>query len=134
MRGGVVRLLPCDLLLQPLDVLLRLGYTSLCARDFGIQVRYLQHGQRSALVHTIANIDIDMTDVTRNLAVHIDILKGLEDAGDGKLIRNRADVRCNHGDGWWRWRLISNSFMLMMRVEKNEYQNDCDQQTRHEDA
>ena len=72
------------------------------AYDFGIQLRYLQHGQGLALVHTIANIDIDMPDITRDLAVHIDILKGLEDASDGKLIRNRADVRCNHGDGWRR--------------------------------
>jgi hypothetical protein len=85
-------------------------------------------------VYTIANIDIDMPDVTRDLAVHINILKGLEDAGDGKLIRNRADVRCNHGDGWRRWRLSGNAFMSMMSVEKNEYQNDRDQQTRHEDA
>ena len=54
-----------------------LGYTGLC-RDFGIQLRYLQHGQRLALVHTIANIDIDVPDVTRDLAVNINILKGLE--------------------------------------------------------
>ena len=77
-----------------------LGYTGLCARDFGIQLRYLQHGQRLALVHTIANIDIDVPDVTRDLAVDIHVLKGLEDARYRKLIRNRADTRCNHGDGW----------------------------------
>jgi hypothetical protein len=106
----------------------------LCSRDFGIQLRYLQDGQRLALVHTIANIDIDMLDITRDLAVDIHVLKGLEDTRYRKLIRNRADMRRNHGDGWGRWRLSGNASMSGMSVEKNKYQYDRDQQTRHEDA
>ena len=39
-----------------------------------------RHGQGLALVHTIANIDIDMPDITRDFAVDIHVLKGLEDA------------------------------------------------------
>ena len=63
--------------------------------------------------------------------MYIHVLKELEDARYRKLIRNRADTRCNHGDGW---RLSGNAFMSMLSLEKNEYQNDRDQQTRHEDA
>jgi hypothetical protein len=85
-------------------------------------------------VHTIANIDINMPDITRDLTVDIHVLKGLEDARYRKLIRNRADTRCNYGDGWRRRGLSGNAFMSMMSVEKNEYQNDRDQQTRNEDA
>jgi hypothetical protein len=98
----------------------------LCARDFGIQLRYLQHGQRLALVHTIANIDIDVPDVTRDLAVNINILKGLEDACYRKLVRNRADMRCDHGDGWRWWRLSGNAFTPMMTMQKKEEHKDRD--------
>jgi short subunit dehydrogenase-like uncharacterized protein len=38
--------------------------------------------------------------ITRDLAVNIHVLKGLEDARYRELIRNRSYTRCNHGDGW----------------------------------
>jgi hypothetical protein len=52
------------LVLKAQDVLLSLCYPSGSARHFSLQLRHFEDRQRLSLMDEIADIDIDMSDIT----------------------------------------------------------------------
>src|SRR5271165_2413852 len=102
MCGGITCLLAGDFILQPRNVLLCLGDTGLCSGHFGGKLRNLQHCNGLTLADSIADVDVDVTYVAGNFTVDIDLLEGLEDAGDGELIGYVTRVSGGHRDCWQR--------------------------------
>ena len=95
----IIRLLPGHIASQPGNLILRLAYTGLRTGHLGLELRDLQHSERLSLANTIPDIDINMPDIAGNLAVNIDLLKGLKDAGDSKLLGDLPRSGSDDGNG-----------------------------------
>jgi hypothetical protein len=72
-----------DFILQTRYVLFGLGYTRLRSRDFSLQLGDFEHGESLALMYSVSNVDINVSDIAGDLSVDIDFLKRLEYSGDG---------------------------------------------------
>ena len=102
MQSRVGRLRAIDFMLRARNLLLALLHFKGRCLQLGFQFRHLQHGERLALMHNVANIDIDLLHVPAHLGVHIDDLEGLKLPGEGQHLGDIAalrsgNARCGHG-------------------------------------
>ena len=101
MHGSKAGLLTRDLILKPLNVLLRLGDSRLRTGYLRLKLRHFQHCEGLTLAHAVADIHINAADVSRQLTVNGDLLEWLKYAGHRELIRNRTSLCCCSRNGGW---------------------------------
>ena len=101
---GVHRFGALDLVLRARDLFLALLQLEAGLLELRLQLRHFEHRQRFALVHDVANVDVDALHVAAHLGVHVDHLIGLELAGEREHVGDVAalrdgNARRRHGRG-----------------------------------
>jgi hypothetical protein len=69
-------------------------------------------------MYTVANVHIDVPDISGDLSVNVDFLEGLEHSCDGQLICDKASAGCSNRDSRRRRRGIGGSIRPMTGMQK----------------
>jgi hypothetical protein len=125
MYGRIASLISGNLVLQSNDVVLGLDNASLRSSNFSLKFWHLQHGECLALMYTVADIYVDMPDITGHFAMDIDLLEGLKDARYGKLIGDKTVVCHGYRNGRGCRRRFGGRIDLMMCMQKIEQYQNC---------
>src|ERR1700749_2674767 len=95
---SIKRLIASDLALHARNLFLRARDPRLRAFYLSVKLRHFQHCQCLSLANTISDIDIDMSDISGDLSMDIDLLKRLKNTTQHKLPRDLSTANCYDGD------------------------------------